>query len=95
MPKEERLEQLKQDKELKQILTGEINEYTSQEERVDLNHSQNESYQENKKESQKNSNSPLVDPEEQEPAMPLVNSEEGQPLTPLTEPHQFHEEKKS
>ncbi|WP_314062219.1 hypothetical protein [uncultured Vagococcus sp.] len=95
MPKEERLEQLKQDKELKQILTGEINEYTSQEERVDLNHSQNESYQENKKESQKNSKSPLVDPEEQEPAMPLVNSEEGQPLTPLTEPHQFHEEKKS
>lgn len=99
MSKEERLEQLHQDKELKQILSGEINENTSQEPLVALNHWQNESDQDTpsqgrepvSEDSKQNATSPLVELEEKEPAMPLVNSEEGQPLNPLTEPHKFQD----
>lgn len=39
----------------------------------------------------KNSSSPLVEPEEDEPNMPLVNPEIDQPLSPLTEPHRYED----
>lgn len=83
----ESLLQLKQDQELQEILSGEI---TSKKESSDENDEDVTFGQEGssiKDKADRESKSPLVEPEEAEPAMPLVNPDASKPLNPLTEPH--------